>query len=71
MPLLQELAQAHAGGAGDQHAQDVGAAVVEPLLARLVQQRQPPKRCINSSGGIEAWHGPGATPRLAIAFWIG
>ncbi len=37
---MQELLQRLAGGARDQHAQDVEAAMVQPRLARLMDQRQ-------------------------------
>jgi hypothetical protein len=40
-PLSQELGQRTARDPGDQHAQDVGAGVVQPRIARLVQQRNP------------------------------
>ncbi len=43
-PLLQEHGQGAPGGPGDQHALDVGAGVVQPGLARLVQQRNPRQR---------------------------
>ena len=38
--LTEEVPECAAGGPGDQHPEDVGAAVVEPLLSRLVGERQ-------------------------------
>lgn len=43
-PLGQELRQGPSGGAGEEHAEDVGASVVEPLLARLVEERDARQR---------------------------
>jgi hypothetical protein len=38
--LGKEFSKAGAGGAGDQHAEDFGATVVEPAFAGLVDERQ-------------------------------
>ena len=43
-PAAEHLAVRRAGGAGQQHAEDRGAGVVHPPLARLGQQRQRPER---------------------------
>jgi len=63
-PFLEKISQARAGHAGNQRAEDVGAGVVHPPLARLMHQGQTTQACEELVGRERKRIRPGSQPRL-------